>query len=184
MIRESGLDIRVERNLLLYIFFMLLKLSVITDLKQLLNVQRFAKSNQPVLLNAAAKRYVQYLRNRFISLSSRPGTWPKLAESTIKRKIRVKVAVNPKWILRESDTMLNSLGIRTRGNQVLAGFVRDRPHPRAKSVNYLVKLHSHIIESKLPYRPAIGSPNNATRKRMTEDIRDEYNRVIRRNKKR
>lgn len=168
------------------IFNMKLTINVAIDISPLMNVNRYVKKNQSTLLKTAANRYLTYLRNRYISLSSGSGEWPPLAESTIKRKKRRIQqgygTANPESILRETDTMLDTLGIRTRGKYVYVGYVREKPHPRGPSVNQLVNIHANG-GVYLPSRNAMASPNNSTRIRMVEDIRDQYNKVIRQNRK-
>lgn len=161
-----------------------IKLNMIADFKPLMSVDRFQKQNQPVLLQTAVQRYVQFLRNRYISLSAGGGEWPELADSTVASKTSRGIAENPEAILRESDTMLASLSYKKVGNQIFVGIVNDDDHPRAESVKFLAKIHTRgSPKKKLPARVVVSGPDNRTRKRMVKDIRDQYNKLIRQNRR-
>ncbi len=156
-----------------------LKINVVVNLKPLLNVQRYAAKNKPVLLNTAANRYLQYLRNRYLSLSAGSGEWLPLQYETVKRKERRGIADNPTHILREYDAILSSLNILIKDKQTYVGFVRDKRHPRGLRVFQLVRIHAEGLRG-LPKRNAIGIPPQRTLKQMVDDIRVIYNKIIRR----
>lgn len=158
-----------------------LTLNVRFNLQSLLNVDRFQKKNQPALISVAAQRYFKYLRNRFISNSSGGSQWQRLKEDTVERKERRGIADNPEWVLREYDYLLNSMGVKVVGKQTRVGFVKDRKHPRGKTIFQLVRIHGRG-EGGLPIRQAIGLPNRSTSRQMAQDVRDAYNRIIRKNK--
>lgn len=158
-----------------------LTLNVRLNLQSLMNVDRFQKKNQSALISVAAQRYFKYLRNRFISNASGGNQWPPLKESTIERKERRGIADNPEWRLREYDYLLNSMGVKIIGKQTRVGFVKDRRHPRGKTVFQLIKIHGRG-EGGLPIRQAIGLPNRSTSKQMAKDVRDQYNKLIRKNR--
>lgn len=153
----------------------ILTINIVADLRKVLNVSRFSRRNQPVLTKTAAQHYVNFLRERYLINSAGGGDWPGLKEETIKRKERRGIAEDPSAILRESDTVLESLGIRTRGQLVYAGFVREKDHPRGPSVNQLVIIHSTT-------RRIIILPSNNVRRKMAESARKEYNKLISRSK--
>lgn len=162
-----------------------IKLNLIADMKPLMSVDRFQKQNQPTLLQTAVQRYVQFLRNRYISLSAGGGEWPQLADSTVASKESRGIAENPEAILRESDTMLEALSYRKIGNKLFVGIVHDEDHPRAESVKFLAKIHTAgSPKRKLPKRIVVSGPDNRTRKGMVKDIRDQYNKLIRQNRRR
>lgn len=146
-----------------------------------MNVDRFQRQNQPTLISTAAERFARYQRSRFISLSSRPGQWAKLKDSTVERKERRGIADNSEWILREYDVMLNAIGVKIIGKRTYVGFVRDRRHPRGKMISQLVRIHSLGLRN-LPIRKPLGLPNRSTMRKMVEDVRDRYNRIIRQNR--
>lgn len=154
-----------------------LKINVRFDLSRFMNLDRFQKKNQPLLVSTAADRYFKYLRNRFIANSSGGKQWPPLEESTIERKERRGIADNPKWKLREYDIILNSMGVKVIGKKTYAGFVRDRRHPRGKTVFQLVRIHGRGEGQKI--RKAMGYPNRPTMKKMVQDVRDQYNKRMR-----
>lgn len=158
-----------------------LTVNIILDLKGLIEVDNYSKKNQPTLLRTAARRYVTYLRERFLALSAGGGEWPELEESTIERKERRGWAEDPYAILRESDTLFNSIGHRTRGKYVYVGYNRQEGHPRAPSVTFLARLHSdggRFMPARVPVKP----PDASTRRRMADDIIKEYNKLIRKNR--
>lgn len=155
-----------------------LRLFVDANLSQYIKVNRYAQNNQPLLLRTAAQRYVQFLQRRYIALASGQGAWPKLKRSTVLRKIRRGIADNPRFILREYNVLMNEIGLAIRGKQILVGYNRNRSHPRGSNVFFLVQLHANG-NSRLPKRQIVVYPDRATEKRMVEDIKDSYNRQIR-----
>lgn len=159
-----------------------IRVNVIADVSQLLNVSRFAKTNQPILLNTAAIRYLQFQRKRFLALSAGGGEWPKLKRSTIKRKARRGIADNPRAILREYDALLSGLGFKTIGKKIFVGFTRNRPHPRGKSVFQIAKIHTKGL-GVVPVRRVVGLPDSGLRIKMIDDIRTTYNKIIRANRR-
>lgn len=157
-----------------------IRLNVIADLSRVLNVSRYSKSNQLTLLQTAASRYLQYLKNRFIRLSAGGGEWPKLKRITIQSK-KKRGASNPRAILREFNELFGAIKARRLGSKIYAGYVRNEPHTRSKSVFFLAKVHTKGTPSKSGriVRKVVGLPDTKTRKKMVEDIRNTYNRIIR-----
>lgn len=160
-----------------------IKVNVIADVSQLLKIDRFSKNNQPILLNTAAIRYLQFQRKRYLALSAGGGEWPKLKKVTIQRKKRRGIAENPRAILREYDTLISSLGFKTIGRKIFVGFTRNRPHPRGKSVFQIAKIHTKGL-GRVPVRRVVGLPDKALRIKMVDDIRTTYNKIIRANRRR
>ena len=78
--------------------------------------------------------------------------------------------------------VFNSMGSKIIGNKTYVGYVRNKRHPRGLMVFKLVSLHNRG-SGNLPSRQAIGLPNRLTGKRMAEDVRDQYNKIIRRGKR-
>lgn len=148
-----------------------------------MNVNRFQERNRPTLIETAAYRYLKYLRNRYIALSSRGSTWPPLKQVTIYSKTQRGIADKPEWRLREYDILLNAMDIKVIAKRTYVGFVRNRRHPRGATIFELVRKHS-TGEGKLPVREVLGLPSRQTAKRMAQDVRDQYNRIIRRNRRR
>lgn len=165
----------------------IVKINVNLNLSQLMNVDRFQKRNQPILISTAADRYYKFLRNRFIALSSRGSKdgsrgWKILDPVTVKSKEYRGIADNPDWILREYDVLLNAMGTKTTGKKTFVGFVRNRKHPRGKMVFQLVRIHGRG-ENNLPIRQMVALPSRSVAKKMAQDVRDQYNRVIRKNRR-
>lgn len=154
-------------------------INIVIDLRPLLDVTRYATKNRPTLLKVAGKRYVSYLRNRYFAMASGGGDWPPLQESTIVRKERRGWANDPDAILRETDTLIDSIGTRTRGQYVYVGFVRNSGHPRGPSVLELARIHQEGTAT-IPFRQIIVEPNSRTKRQMVEDIKKEYNKIIKR----
>lgn len=163
-----------------FIIMVQIKVNVIADLSKVLTVSRFSKNNQPILLQTAANRYLQFLKKRFIRLSAGGGEWPKLKKVTRDSK-RKRGAPNPRAILREFDELLSALSSKILGKKIFVGYVRNRKHTRAKSVFHLAKVHTKGIPSKSGpvVRKVVGLPDTKTRNQMTIDIRNTYNRLIR-----
>lgn len=162
-------------------------LNVSLDVSQLLNVDRYQKQNQPLLLRTAVQRYHKWLRNRYISLAAGSGRWPKLQLSTIQRKKRrakkeAGITGKPHWILREYNVLLRALNYTVRNKQWLVGFTKNVRHPRGRTVFQLVRIHSKGVGG-LPVRRIIDLPTNSVRKQMLEDIKKEYNKELRKRRK-
>lgn len=159
-----------------------LTINAVINLKPLLNVNRFQEQNRPTLLKVAGNRYLKFQRSRFIANASGGGSWAALARSTIQAKTRRGIAADPEWILREYDVLLNELAIKVQGKQLLVGYVRNRSHPSGKSVYFLVRVHTRGT-SRIPSRKVISEPTQTVLRGMVQDIRDEYNKVIRRERR-
>lgn len=150
-----------------------IKLNVTADIGQLIRVNRYAKQNQAKLLDIAANRYLRFLRNRYRALAAGGGDWPELAESTVTSKFARGVAEDPEAILREYDVLLNSLDKKVVGGKTFVGYVKDRKHPRGNSVFRLVVIHAS------QRRKIIVLPGSAVRRKMIEDIKKEYAKAAR-----
>ena len=164
------------------------------DLSPFLNVKRFAQKNRPTLLKVAAERYAKYLKNRYIQMAAGRGDWLPLTERTIENKTRRSAipdgAKNPYWILRETDDLMLSIKARQRNQSYVVGYVENRlhkkltPDDRDITLLELIKIHQGITpQPRTPVRPIIVLPDRRTNRKMVEDVRDEYNKVIRRNRK-
>lgn len=158
------------------------RIDIIADMKPLLNVYRFAEKNQPILLEVAAKRYLQYLRRRYISQSAGGGGWEDLEDSTVDSKEARRVARNPNWILREYDLVLKSLGIKNTPKRVYVGVVNSEPHPRGNTTIEIAKVHQKGTDL-IPRRVIIPKVENTIRRKMVDDVRKEYDKVIRANRR-
>lgn len=148
-------------------------------LEPALKVQRF--KDKPLLLKTAAQHLLNWLRERHEAGAN----WEELKEVTIERKSRRGVAQNPEAILQETESMINTLSIRTRGERVFVGFPRDRAHQRTEdrvtnpiNVNELVRIHSNG-NVFLPIREVLGTPSNKVRADMVQLVQKEYNKLIR-----
>lgn len=156
-----------------------LVINVTADLKPLLNVHRYAEKNKPIVLLTAAQRYLRFLQRRFISLSAGGGEWPELKQSTIERKERRGVSGNSEAILRESDELLQGLGLKFVHDTYHVGYVQNKQHWRARGTIFLARIHTKGL-GIVPVRRVIGRPSNTVRRGMTTDIRREYQKIIRR----
>lgn len=163
------------------------------DLTQIFQLKRFSDKNRPILLRVAAQRYAKFLRNRFISLSagsSRDGQWRNLVERTIKRKER-RLAKNPHYILRETDQLLNSIRARSREQEYIVGVFDNTPHIKVEpndpdiTILELVKIHQGIGKRSphIPIRPIVVLPNGRVQRQMVNDVRKEYDKIIRKNRR-
>lgn len=157
------------------------RIDIIADMKPMLNVYQFAEKNQPIILEIAAKRYLQYLRRRYIAQSAGGGGWEDLKESTIESKRKRNVADNPEWILREYDIVLNSLGIKNTPKRVYVGVVKSTQHPRGNNSIEIATIHQ--VGEGLPARQIIPKVENSIRKKMVDDIRKQYDKVVRANRR-
>ncbi len=167
---------------------------IMLDLKEVLQFTRIVRTQKPALLKAAANRFARYTRQRFISLSGKGGgEWPKLHPTTVSRKEARGIAQNPSWILRESDTLLKSLGAKPKNDYYIVGIVKPalKPPPtymkvvkrtrrkvtyKAITTGQLARFH-HFGRGNNPRRPIFTKPNTNMRKQMTEDVRKELRKL-------
>jgi len=157
-------------------------IEVTVDISDYLKIFRFAQKNRKTIVRLAAERYVRWLRKRYISLSAGGGsdddgggTWPELADETIERKIRRKIAKNPHYILREGDDMMDAIDMEERADGTYVGYVDEgMDHPRSSMS--MVELVVHHAGTG---RDAIARPSNTIRKRMADDVRKEWNKMKR-----
>lgn len=152
-------------------------LSVTANLSPFLNVVRYAEKNRPELLETAAKRLLKYQRERFLRLSRGGGEWSPLKSETIKRKKRRGVSKNPSLILREKGELLAAMGMKISNNRYLVGFVQNRSHWRAKGTTFLALVH-HFGKGRVSQRRVIGIADPHIKKRMVEDVKMKFRRVI------
>jgi len=89
--------------------------------------KRAIESSSKVLLNSVKARY---RRN-----AEGGRQWPRIKQKTIdikryrKRQGYIPRHIRPKWVLRETDTTLNSLDVEKSRKGLLIGFVRDEKRP-------------------------------------------------------
>ena len=89
--------------------------------------KRAIESSSKVLLNSVKARY---RRN-----AEGGRQWPRIKQKTIdikryrKRQGHIPRHIRPKWVLRETDTTLNSLDVEKSRKGLLIGFVRDEKRP-------------------------------------------------------
>lgn len=84
-------------------------------------------SATPIALSKIGDRYIQWLRRRWMSGGN--GEWAPLRRQTIYNKRWRRIATNPEAIMRESDTMINSLAKRAFKRSVLVGILYHRKYP-------------------------------------------------------
>lgn len=170
----------------------MLKLNVVVDLAPLLNVKRYSDANRPVLLEVAATRYLKFLKKRHYA----GGGWARLKEVTIElkkwRQLKYGTPANPNWVLRETNTLVKNLEKKATKDGYEVGHVVDRVHPstpdriakqgRRLRISRLVRIHT-LGEGGLTPRKVIDPPNAELRKRMVEDVRTAYDKIIRRYRK-
>jgi len=165
----------------------MLILNIRTDLSQAMNVMRFARKNRSALLETAAKRYLKFLEERHLAGAN----WPPLSEETIKRKVRRQkqfgTAADPSSVLQETMFLVENLDMEKTKQGWNVGHTKNRVHPNVGRkgrllTNKLIRIHT-LGEGNVPPRKVIDKPTTTVRKEMTEDIRREYRRMIRRRSK-
>lgn len=167
-----------------FLFLMQIRINVAADLSRVLNVNRFAEKNRPAFLKEAGKRYVRYLRQAFIARSS-GGGWAPLKQVTIDSKKRRGLASNPDAILRETDQLLDAITWKATDYGIEVGFVIDAEHnERGGTIFGIAQAHTDgAPERHLPSRPIIISPSPSVQRAMIEDIRANYYKAQRKNRK-
>lgn len=161
------------------------------DLTTLGRFKRMSPNRKSKIFEKAARRYTDYLRKRFLSLSAMTGgsaQWPKLAEITIKHKERAitrgdgRINIsNPEWILRESNTLSQGLGYKLNPTGFNVGYVTVQSHPNAPmSVAQLAEIHQFgAPERNLPARPILIYPDARLKRMLIKDIENSFGEVFR-----
>jgi len=114
-------------------------LDIIIDLRSMNAMRGFLakggkpSKDNPIMLGMkqAADIYVDWLRNRYVrnSMSGGSPSWPDIEESTKDRKMRR--GYDPDSILRETDTLMNSISARNTGRGgYFIGYHGGGGHPR------------------------------------------------------
>jgi len=153
-----------------------LRIDVTADVSEFINIMRFAEKNRPLLLRTAAERYLRWMTKRFVAFSAGGGHWPELKETTILRKEARAEAINPYWILRESDNLLNNFSIKEDDDGIWVGYHGDEPDHSISSESMIWLVEHHAVDN----RDAVAPPDRATKRQMTEDIRKEFRKVVKR----
>jgi len=129
-------------------------------------------------------RYSAFLRRRYSIFSRGGGGWAALSPRTVARK-RAKNRRNKNpLILRDTNTLYNSLNPGMPGNQsdVVPGGVafgyRNFPHPGGPNVAELAEWHQ-FGGGRLPARPILVDPDDKTRKQIQLDFDRMLQRVER-----
>ena len=124
----------------------------------------------------AANRYLVWLQKRYQKYSMGGGSWPALAESTIKRKKQ-----NKRVILVEFMDLYGALAVRRSGkNQYTVGIFSSEPARRSdKTLRQIATLHQHG-EGRLPQRQIVVMPSSHVNRAMRKDIQDGVDEDIRR----
>lgn len=150
------------------------------NLAEAFHLARYTERNRKVLTETAALRFYKYIRGRYLSLSGGRGEWPPLADSTIKKKEQRALSNNPSAILRETDTLLGSLDVVFKSGTWLVGYVHDGPHNDSrKSIEEIAVYHNQGTDT-MPQRPVLALPSSRVQRQMVEDVRNQYNKEIRR----
>lgn len=165
-----------------FLFMQPIKINVEVDLGHLLAVTRYAERNRPLLLQTAANRYLRYLEQRYLRLG------PPLKDSTIASK-KSRGSDTPEAVMRESDHTRSQLSTKVVKQQIFVGYVRNskvnRPSKKIGTTFALVKMHRTVHAGGLnPARPIVVQPSEGVKKRMVEDIKNDYNKLIRRFRRR
>lgn len=162
-----------------------LRINLNVWLNEVLNFTKYTKENQAKILRIAATRYLRYLKNRFASLSAGSGSgqrWPDIKHSTITRKQKRMSergwVGNAAWILRESQTLINSMSIRHGPKRTEVGYIVDKMHARDEGYTVF-----EIVEHHAPLRPIIVRPDGKTLRNMVRDIKKELEREIRKGRR-
>jgi hypothetical protein len=157
------------------------------ELKAIMKFRRMAPQRRKELFGTAAERYKQYLRKRYISNSSGKGGWAELKKSTKQRKKRRGIATNPNWILRESNTLLNSMDYQLNPKGFEIGYLGIKSqdiHPTNDytaapiTVGGLAEVH-HFGLGRQIARPIIVEPDSRHYKLIIEAVQKEFNKLIR-----
>lgn len=153
------------------------RINVNAWLDSVLNFKKYTANNQGKLLVIAAKRYLRFLKNRYAAMSAGTGSWPDIQEVTVKRKQKRMSERgwlgNATWILRESQTLINSMSIRIGPKRVEVGYIVDKMHARDEGYTVF-----EIVEYHQPLRPIIVRPDGKTLRNMVRDIKKELEREI------
>lgn len=169
---------------------------VVIDLSQFYAVKRYAEKNRPILLKTAAQRYQDYLKRRFRAYSARGFGWLELSKRRLREKERDQFRTGVRrisWILRETDQLLNAIEVKPDRDQYMVGIVKNKTHRGFKIVRgrevsnnigmaRLAEIHQ-FGRGHVPARPFMVLPNRSTQLRMVRDVRDEYNKIIRANRR-
>lgn len=156
------------------------------DLGQVIRFKRGMNVKKEKVFGEAADRYLKYLHSRFIALSS-GGGWPPLEESTVKRKEQRKkkygTPAHPRWILRETNQLLNNIETASTREGFRIGYLNRKIHKGTKdrrksriSVSKLAEIHHFGIGQKV--RPIVVVPNGATLRLMVQAIQKKYGEII------
>lgn len=150
------------------------------SLRELTGIRKQAQRNNSYYTEQAAKRYLTYLKQRYIRLSQGGGSWPELSQNTIERKIRRGLSDDPTRILIETRNLYNQLGrVRTSdgwvvgitGNEVAETYGDNTPQQLAEHHEY-------------SGREIVVIPDPTVRARIANDVRDAVRKIIRQNRKR
>jgi len=158
----------------------ILKIDVTIDISEYLNIMRYAEKNRRILVELAAERYQQWLIRRFLSLSGGGGHWTELKQSTVDRKEREGLVENPNWILRETGSLLDNITMEdTEDGSITVGY-NDEDAEHERSVMSIGELVRHQYAEG---RDAIAEPDSSTRRRMAADVKKEFDKIVRRMRK-
>lgn len=154
------------------------------SLKELTGIAKQAKKNNSYYTETAAKRYLTWLKARFIRLSQGGSEWPELESHTIKRKTQRAIASDPLRILIESRNLYQQFGMIRRGKGHLVGITGQSSGKeyRGKSPQRIAKYHQGG-EGNNPTRRVVATPTGDVRRRIGKDVREAVGKIIRRNRK-
>lgn len=163
----------------------ILRINVVADLSQMINLRRYTNEHKDILLRVAAQTYLNFLRQSYLVRSGGGKGWASLKKSTIRSKRSRGIAENPSAIMRESDLLYTMLDKQVTPTKVFVGYIRNRSHSRgSKTVFELVKIHATGAAKNLSVRSIIELPDGRTRNRMINDIKQEYDKILRANQRR
>lgn len=158
-----------------------LELTLVGDLSGALKFKKYTRSkHKEDGFEQAGRRFQRWLRRRYFALSAGGGEWKPLAESTIKQKESLarwgRISVQPRWILRRQDVLVNSIEFEKQPMGFRVGFMTVKRYPKiykseqSRTVRYVAMQHQ-VGHGRLPQRKIIVIPPQAVVKAALEDVR-------------
>lgn len=166
-----------------------MELQLVGDLSGALKFKKYTRSkHKEDGFEQAGRRFQRWLRRRYFALSAGGGEWAPLADSTVKQKeslaSRGRIKVQPHWILRRQDVLVNSIEFEKRPMGFRVGFLTVKRYPkiykseRSRTVRYVAMQHQ-VGNGRVPKRKIIVNPPQAVVKAALEDVRKSLFKFIR-----
>lgn len=170
---------------------------LVIDFTSLVRIKPEYERQAPNMWKTIANRHRMMLRRRFIALSSRRTTgserlptWVGLTDETIKRKAREMpkygLTGRPSWILRFTNTLLNSVDFVIRKDGYIVGWIRDRRYRKLGGTVYckytvlqLADIHHKGI-GRVPPRPLTVEPSREQERKLYDMITRYFGHIVER----